>query len=520
MVEKSLSDKKSIESILQKRGLLTPEQVSDLKVEQINFGRPIEELIEERKLVEPKELAEARADLLGVSYVDLTDLDIPMEVLSLVPQRTASQFIVIPFKKEADSLSVAMADPMDLQVVEFLEKKTKMKIKSFVSEKEAIERAIERQYQKTLGEEVVTEALEEVKAPLKVEEARELEKEPEMLRKFPVGEVVSSILKFAARSRASDVHVEPTEEKTRVRYRIDGVLQERLPLPKELHASVVTRIKILSRLKIDETRIPQDGRFKIEYEDRQIDLRIATMPTSLGEKVAIRLLEETAEIPPFPDLGLRGVSIKRMEEALRRPTGIVYITGPTGSGKTLTLASALSKINTPKVNIITIEDPVEVRISGVNQTQINPTAGLTFANGLRSMLRQDPDIIMVGETRDNETASLSVHAALTGHLVFSTLHTNSAAGALPRLIDMEIEPFLLTSTVVAVEAQRLVRKICTECKGEWGNRLKKVYALFMKKFPKQRRRENSFCFEVAQKGGNVRNAEGVIILVELVSLRY
>ncbi len=514
MVEKNQSEKKSIADILQKRGLLTPEQVADLRVEEINFGRPIEKLLEERKLVEAKDLAEAKGELFGISYIDLADVDIPTEVLGTIPQAVASQFTVIPFEKKVDSLAVVMADPMDLQVLEFLQKKTGLKIEPLIAEKEAIEKAIDRQYQKTLGEEVVTEALEEVRAPLKVEEARELAKEPEMLRKFPVGEVVSSILKFAARSRASDVHVEPTEEKTRIRYRIDGVLQERLPLPKELHPSVVTRIKILSGLKIDETRIPQDGRFKIEYEDRQIDLRVATMPTSLGEKVAIRLLEETATIPNFSDLGLRGVSLKRLEEVLRRPTGIVYITGPTGSGKTLTLASALSRLNTPKVNIITIEDPVEVRIPGVNQTQINPAAGLSFANGLRSMLRQDPDIIMVGETRDNETAALSVHAALTGHLVFSTLHTNSAAGALPRLIDMKVEPFLLTSTVAAVEAQRLVRKICPECKEEFEapteveKQIKKSLGSLYEKTPKTTRKGKLILFRGGSKGKECEKCKG------------
>jgi len=506
MTEAAPADKKGIEDILQARGLLTAEQAAALKVEQINLGRPIEEIIEERKLVESKALAEAKTALLGIPYVDIIELEIPMEVLQLVSKAIASRYTLIPFEKKADSLSVVMADPLDLQAIEFLEKKTRLKIRPFLAEKEAIEMAIERQYQKTLGEEMVTEALEEVKAPLKVEEAREIEKAPEMLRKFPVAEVVSSILKFAARSRASDVHIEPTEEKTRVRYRIDGVLQERLPLPRELHASAITRVKILANLKIDETRIPQDGRFKIEYEDRQIDLRVATMPTAMGEKVAIRLLEETATIPPFLDLGFRGVALKRMEEALRRPTGIVYITGPTGCGKTLTLASALTKISTPKVNIITIEDPVEVRIPGVNQTQINVAAGLTFANGLRSMLRQDPDIIMVGETRDNETAALSIHAALTGHLVFSTLHTNSAAGALPRLIDMQVEPFLITSTVIAIEAQRLVRKVCTECKegyeapAEVEKQIKETLGSLYEKTPKTLKKGKLMLFRGGSKG--------------------
>lgn len=513
MAEKNPTVKKGIEDILQERGFLTAEQASDLKIEQINFGRPIEEIIEERKLVEPKELAKAKAELLKVPYVDLAGLEIPADVLNLVPQAAASRYLAIPFEIKADTLSVAMTDPLDLQTLEFLERKTGLKIKPALAERKAIERAIEKQYQKALGEEVAEALKEAAPSPLKVEEAREIEK-PGVIRKFPVAEVVSSILRYAAKSRASDVHIEPTEERTRVRYRIDGILQERLPIPSELHTSVISRVKILADLKIDETRIPQDGRFRIEFEGRPIDLRVSTMPTALGEKVAIRLLEETPTIPSFPELGLRGVVLKRMEEVLRRPTGIVYITGPTGCGKTLTLASALSRLNTPHVNIITLEDPVEVRIPGVNQTQINLLAGLTFATGLRSMLRQNPDIIMVGETRDNETAALSVHAALTGHLVFSTLHTNSAAGALPRLIDMKVEPFLLTSTVVAVEAQRLVRKICPDCKSEYEataereQKLKEVLGALYEQAPKTVKKGKLMLFRGGSKGKTCERCGG------------
>ena len=513
MAETTPTVKKGIEDILQERGLLTAEQVSDLKIEQINFGQPIEEIIEERKLVEPEALAQAKAEFWGIPYVDLLEVTIPVDVLKLVPQAVASRNTLIPFGEKGGVLSVAMVDPLDLQVIEFIERLTRLKVKPFHAEKSAIEKVISRQYQKALGEEV-TEALEEVKAPLKLEEAKDIEKEPEVIRRSPVADIVSSILYYAARAKASDVHIEPLEGRTRVRYRVDGVLQERLPLPPELHAPVVSRVKILSDLKIDETRIPQDGRFKIEYEGREIDLRVSTMPTSLGEKVAIRLLEETEKIPTFSELGMREVALRRMEEALQRPTGIIYLTGPTGCGKTLTLASALSKLNTPKVNIITLEDPVEVRIPGVNQTQINLAAGLTFASGLRSMLRQNPDIIMVGETRDNETAALSVHAALTGHLVFSTLHTNSAAGALPRLIDMKVEPFLLTSTVVAVEAQRLVRKICLECKSEYEasadeeEKLKEILGSLYETAPKTLKNGKLMLFKGGSKGKKCEKCGG------------
>lgn len=462
-----LTSSRRVEDILVEQNLISQDKVKGLKIEAVKLGRPVEDLIAERKLVEVEDLAKAKAQVLGISYIDLADMEIPAEVLNLIPQNTASRYILIPFEKTDSALRVAMYDPLDLQIIGFLERRVGAKIEPHLATAEAIQGRIETQYRKTLGEEV-TAALEEVGGEaLKIEEAKDIEREPGTIRKSPVAEIVSSIFAYAARNRASDIHIEPTEDKTRVRFRIDGVLQERLTLPLEIHSSVISRIKVLSNLKIDEKRIPQDGRMKIEVGGREIDLRIATMPTAIGEKVAIRLLEETATIPTLAELGVRGVSLKRVENAMRRPNGIVLVTGPTGSGKTLTLASILSKINSPRVNIVTIEDPVEVQIPGVNQTQINPAAGLTFVNGLRSFLRQDPNIIMVGEVRDNETAELAVHAALTGHLVFSTLHTNSSAGALPRLIDMQIEPFLLTSTVAAVVAQRLVRKVCPDCKAEY-----------------------------------------------------
>lgn len=462
-----LTSSRRVEDILVEQNLISQDKVKGLKIEAVKLGRPVEDLIAERKLVEVEDLAKAKAQVLGISYIDLADMEIPAEVLNLIPQNTASRYILIPFEKTDSALRVAMYDPLDLQIIGFLERRVGAKIEPHLATAEAIQGRIETQYRKTLGEEV-TAALEEVGGEaLKIEEAKDIEREPGTIRKSPVAEIVSSIFAYAARNRASDIHIEPTEDKTRVRFRIDGVLQERLTLPLEIHSSVISRIKVLSNLKIDEKRVPQDGRMKIEVGGREIDLRIATMPTAIGEKVAIRLLEETATIPTLAELGVRGVSLKRVENAMRRPNGIVLVTGPTGSGKTLTLASILSKINSPRVNIVTIEDPVEVQIPGVNQTQINPAAGLTFVNGLRSFLRQDPNIIMVGEVRDNETAELAVHAALTGHLVFSTLHTNSSAGALPRLIDMQIEPFLLTSTVAAVVAQRLVRKVCPDCKAEY-----------------------------------------------------
>lgn len=506
---------KRVEDILIGQNLITPKQVEELKVEAAKVGRPVEDLIAEKNLVDPEKLAEARAQVLGIPYSSLVGVEISAEILNLIPQDTAVRYILIPFEKTDSALRVAMYDPLDLQVISFLERRIGLKVEPHLATVESIRSKIETQYKKTLGEEVVA-ALEEagVGTALEIEEAKDIEREPETIRKSPVAEIVSSVFAYAARNRASDVHIEPAEEKTRVRFRIDGVLQERLTLPKEIHSSVISRIKILARLKIDEKRVPQDGRIKIKVGEREVDLRVATMPTSLGEKVAIRLLEETAEIPTLQDLGVRGISLKRLEEVMRRPNGIVLVTGPTGSGKTLTLASILSKVNSPRLNIVTIEDPVEVRIPGINQTQINSAAGLTFSKGLRAFLRQDPNIIMVGEVRDSETAELAVHAALTGHLVFSTLHTNSASGALPRLLDMKVEPFLLTSTVAAVEAQRLVRKVCSECKREVeapekvANQIKDTLGSLYEKTPKTNKKGKLVLVEGGSKGKECKECSG------------
>ena len=460
-----LETQKGVEDILYEEKKLTPDQLSAVKFEHINTGRAVEGIIAERDYVSPQDLTAARGKLLNVSYVKLGTRQIKTELLDLVSEAVARKYILIPFEKEGNALHVAMNDPLDLQVIEFLEKASHLKVKPFIAEQADIENSIKEEYRKVLGPEV-SAALEEVGvSATKIEESIEdITKAEEVIRNAPVARIVSTILEYAVKSRTSDVHIEPEEAKTRVRYRIDGVLQERLSLPKKVHDSVVSRIKILSNLKIDERRLPQDGRFKIEVGNAEVDLRVSTMPTSFGEKVAIRLLEGEGTVMRLPELGFRGTSLQRVEESLLKPHGIILVTGPTGSGKTVTLAAALGKLNSVRINIVTLEDPVEIQIPGVNQVQVHPAAGLTFASGLRSLVRQDPDVLMVGEIRDTETAELAIHAALTGHLVLSTLHTNSAAGALPRLMDMGVETFLLASTVNVIVAQRLVRTICKECK--------------------------------------------------------
>ncbi len=354
-----------------------------------------------------------------------------------------------------------MQDPWDITSVEFLEKKSGMKIASYFAEPSEIDETIEEQYSRNLATEVSAVLKETNENKIRTLEAGKI---GEVIKEAPIAKIVSTILEYAVKSRASDIHIEPQEQMTRVRYRIDGILHERLDLPRSVNEAVTSRIKILSGMKIDERRIPQDGRFNFKIGLEEVDLRVSTLPTVHGEKIVMRLLKKTGGIPTLSDLGLRGLALKNMEVAITKPHGIILITGPTGSGKTTTLYSVLSKLNTTKVNIVTLEDPVEYEIAGLNQVQINPQAGLTFASGLRSFLRQDPNIILVGEIRDNETTQLAIQAALTGHLVFSTLHTNDAPTAIPRLLDLGAEPFLVASVVNAIAGQRIVRKICVSCR--------------------------------------------------------
>ncbi|KKU30612.1 MAG: Type IV-A pilus assembly ATPase PilB [candidate division WWE3 bacterium GW2011_GWA1_46_21] len=456
---------KEIEDVLFDKQLITTDQLSAVKFEHVNTGKPSEEIIKERGYVTNEDYVKALGEVYGFEYVKLSEIGIDPELEDIIPSSVAKKYGIVPFALKDKKLSVAMLDPLDLQTIEFVERKTGYKVLPFIASTKEIEAAVEEQHGKAMGEEI-SAALEEItQTTLKIEEGNgDLTQDEATLRDAPIARVVGMILETAVKTGASDVHIEPGEDKSRLRYRVDGILEEKRTIPKEMHDSVIARIKILAQMKIDEKRLPQDGRFKVQVGKSKTDLRVSTLPTIYGEKVVIRLLKEEGVVHSFRDLGLRGLSLKRMEEAILKPTGMILVSGPTGSGKTVTLASALAKLNTVRVNIVSVEDPVEIRIPGVNQVQINPQAGLTFASGLRSFLRQDPNIIMVGEIRDSETAELAIHAALTGHLVLSTLHTNSAAGAIPRMLDMNVENFLLASTLNAVLAQRLVRKICEECK--------------------------------------------------------
>ena len=460
---------KEIEDILFEQGKLAKDKVSMIKMEAINTGKQPEDIILEHSFANPEDIAAARAVLLGIGFYDPTSKPIPADILSKIPEPVSRRYTLLPFQFEpaTNILSVAMADPLDLQVVEFIERKSAARVKPFISTPSLINQAIAEQYSQSLTTQV-SAALQEVGGTVEAkEELTDLGKVEDIIKEAPVAKIVSTLLEYAIKARASDVHIEALEDRTRVRYRIDGILQERVVLPRKVHEALISRIKILSNLKIDEKRLPQDGRFTFKLGDSIVDLRIASLPTVNGEKVVMRLLPKAGSAPTLAELGLRGTALKIFEENIIKPHGIILITGPTGSGKTTTLFAVLSKINSPKVNIVTLEDPVEYQIPGVNQVQINIQAGLTFASGLRSFLRQDPNVIMVGEIRDAETTGLAIQASLTGHLVFSTLHTNSASGALPRLLDMGAETFLLASSINCVVAQRVLRIICTECKQEY-----------------------------------------------------
>ncbi|NMB91575.1 type II/IV secretion system protein [candidate division WWE3 bacterium] len=461
-----LDSTKTVADVLYEKKLISSDQLSAIKFESVNTGKSIEAIIKDRGYVSSEDFAEAFGEVYGIEFVNLTPGQIEPSLLDIVPLDVARKYRVAPFKVEENKISLAMVDPLDLQTIDFIERKTGKKVIPYITTEKIIDRVLEEQKGKELGEEITAAMAEISQTTLKIEESH-AELTDATIRDAPIARVVGMILETAVKSGASDIHIEPEENECRLRYRVDGILSEKRTLPKEMTDSVVARIKILSGMKIDEKRLPQDGRFKVQVGKTETDLRVSTLPTVYGEKVVIRLLKEEGTVYTYRDLGMRGLVLKRFEEMTLKPNGMILVTGPTSSGKTVTLASALSRLNTVRVNIITLEDPVEIRVPGVNQVQVNPQAGLTFATGLRSFLRQDPNIIMVGEVRDGETAELAVHAALTGHLVLSTLHTNSASGAIPRLLDMGVEDFFLVSTVIGILAQRLVGKVCEYCKEEY-----------------------------------------------------
>jgi type IV pilus assembly protein PilB len=463
----------TFEQFLLDEKYLTAKQLAEVHQEQVKSKESLEQALVAAKLMDEEKLTRTRASFFHLPYIDLRNQALPREALAIVSKDTIEHYQFVPFAKEKNVLKVALSNPTDLQALEaleFLAQKNKYRVELYLASKTSFQESL-RKTQNISTE--VGEALAVIKEKEK-EKSRgvqtsqpELETEArKMAPEAPISRIVDVVIKHAITARASDIHIEPQENDLRIRYRVDGILHSSLVVPKVVHPAIVSRVKILCNLKIDEQRLPQDGRFHMDIDRRSIDFRVSTLPTVNGEKVVMRILDKSGGVPRLEDLGLTGMKLERLKENISKAHGMLLVTGPTGSGKSTTLYAVLNILNKIGVNIVTLEDPVEYYIDGVNQSQINPDIGLTFASGLRSILRQDPNIIMVGEIRDRETAELAVHSALTGHLVFSTLHTNDAIGAIPRLLDMGVEAFLLTASVNTVMAQRLVRKICADCKKE------------------------------------------------------
>ncbi len=453
-------ENQQLKAFLLDSGLVAAEDIESAEKKSQKTKKNLAEILVKDGKISEDDLRRLGAYILGIPYVNLEKEKIDPKILSLIPEPIARTHNIVAFKKSENGLEVAMLDPEDLETIDFIKKKVDVRILPRLTDRASIKNAL-RQYQKSLkaefGEIIQKEAmtLEPISGEVEVgvEDLRKLAED------LPVVRIVDTLIHHAILQRASDIHIEPTEKEVLVRYRIDGILRDAMVLPKQISMAIIARIKILANLRLDEKRLPQDGRFKIETPDEKISFRVSILPVYDGEKAVLRILHENAKGYTLEILGFHGEPLEKIHKAISQTSGMLLATGPTGCGKTTTLYTMMDILNTPEVNISTVEDPIEYRMPRINQTQVRPDIGLTFANGLRSLVRQDPNIVMVGEIRDNETASLAVNAALTGHLVLSTLHTSSAAGALPRLIDMKIEPFLLVSTINVIIAQRLVRRL-------------------------------------------------------------
>lgn len=447
-----------LRQIILKSGFISEKDFETSIKSAEELGKTITDVLIYRGLVSEEVLGQLIAEYYQVPYVNLRHKNVGQDLLTLVPEEAATSFRIFPIAKDGNELHLAMEDPADLEAKEFVKRRSGLTLKIFYTTTPELTKALS-QYKKNIKEafkQIIDENVQKSAAG-KTTDAETLAAD------LPVIKILDTMLEYAAAEGASDIHFEILELNYLVRFRIDGVLRDILELPKAIHPAIVARIKILAQLKIDEHRIPQDGRFKFRLKDNFIALRVSILPTFYGENIVLRILPESARPYALEELGLTGHNLDLVKQNIVKPHGMILVTGPTGSGKTTTLYSVLTLLNTTDVKICTVEDPVEYGIKRVNQTQINPAAGLTFAAGLRSLLRHDPDIIMVGEIRDKETVEMAIHSSLTGHLVLSTLHTNDAAGAMPRFLDMGAEGFLIASTVNLVIAQRLVRKICTTC---------------------------------------------------------
>ena len=440
-------------TLLAEEGLVTRDDLAIAQSDAASSSRPLLAVLAEKHLVDDELLTHAIAQVSGVPYVNLTNSLIDQNVLSLLPEDIAERFMAVPLAEIQNRLAVAMIDANNVQAVDYLANRIQRPLKVFMASEAGVRHVLD-QYRTDLSS--VDAAAEASQQEARQSSEKDIKT---IVQDSPISRALSTILEYAVKSRASDVHIEPLEETLNIRCRVDGVLREIMQLPKSIEQALVSRIKILSNLKIDEHRIPQDGQFTVSVAAKEVDLRIAISPVVWGEQVVIRLLDKSGNSFDIEEMGYTGRALRTIRKGIRNPNGMILTSGPTGSGKSTSLYALIKEIKDDTVNIVTLEDPVEYKMDGVNQIQVNSEVGLTFASGLRSILRQDPDVVMVGEVRDGETANLAVQAALTGHLVFSTLHTNSAAGVLPRLLDMDIEPFLIASTVKTIIGQRLVRRV-------------------------------------------------------------
>lgn len=452
-------------TLLVDEGLITRQRLDDATKLARESGRPLLTVLTDESAIDNELLTRAIAHVSGVPYVNLTNTIVDQDILTLLPSDIAERFMAVPLAEVQNRLAVAMIDANNVQAVDYLANRVQRPLKVFMASEAGVRHVLE-QYRTDLSSVNVAAQVSQAEAAA---EARGDIKT--IVQDSPISRALSTILEYAVKSRASDIHIEPLEKSLKIRCRVDGVLREVMQLPKSIEPALVSRIKILSELKIDEHRIPQDGQFAVKVADKEVDLRIAISPVVWGEQVVIRLLDKTGTSFELEQMGYAGRALRLIRQGIHRPNGMILTSGPTGSGKSTSLYALIKEIKDDTINIVTLEDPVEYKMEGVNQIQVNSDVGLTFANGLRSILRQDPDVVMVGEIRDNETANLAVQAALTGHLVFSTLHTNSAAGVLPRLLDMHIEPFLIASTVNTIIGQRLVRRIGPQHENYWSNPL-------------------------------------------------
>ncbi len=449
-----------VEKLLRSTNSFSDDQIKTFREQEEAEKKPLQDIVIKAGAISEKELTKLYAKEIDVPFAEFNPRELSRDVLKLIPERIARQYKAVVFAVDDDgSQRIALEDPDDVQAINFLRKQLGSSITFHITTTSLIQGALD-QYRGNISSELTKVISIETGS----EEVDEEISEDEVAEDSPIAQTVNLIIEYGVKASASDIHIEPREDHVVIRYRIDGVLREANKLPRKVLGALVSRIKILSNLKIDEHRAPQDGRFKVDVGGMVYALRVSTLPIVDGEKVVMRILNETSKPATLEELGFWGIALRNIQKAMVQPHGMILVTGPTGSGKSTTLFSVLSILNNPSVNISTVEDPVEYRIFGANQTQVNPVAGMTFTNGLRALLRQDPNVIMIGEIRDGETAQLAVQAALTGHLVFSTLHTNNAATCLPRLLDMQIEPFLIASTVRVVVGQRLVRRLCVDCR--------------------------------------------------------